>query len=255
MAYNAIPHASAATVLVDADVAAATIPWHWLLAPLALLAGLLAMENTSIDLIISHGFYDSAAHAFPLRNTFFFDTVLHHWTKYLVILSTCMVVAGLLLTWVIPVLARWRGMLLFLALAMILAPLTVSLLKLVTDRPCPWDFVEFGGLEPYTHLFQFRGTGHARGLCFPAGHAATGFALMAFFFVFHHEHRHALARTALLAGILAGVLLGIARIAQGAHFMSHVLWSGMLCWLVMVGLYALLFTPRASDGTSFAMRI
>ena len=242
MAYKPSPHTSA-----DAGAVAETIPWLWLLIPLALLAGLLAMENTSIDQTISNWFYDHSAHAFPLRYTFFFDTVLHHWTKYAVILATCIVVAALLLTWIIPILARWRATLLFLALAMALAPLTVSLLKLITDRPCPWDFVEFGGLEPYTHLFQFRGTAHARGLCFPAGHAATGFALMAFFFVFHREHRHALARSALLAGILTGVLLGIGRIAQGAHFMSHVLWSGLVCWLVMVALYAALLRPRSDN--------
>lgn len=255
MAYKAIPHTTPAAVPVDAGVGAATVPWRWLLVPLAVLAGLIAMEHTSIDLVISRWFYDGALHDFPLRYTFFFDSVLHHWTKYLVILTTCMIIAGLILTWVIPALARWRGTLLFLALAMVLAPLTVSLLKLVTDRPCPWDFVEFGGPEPYTHLFQFRGTAHARGLCFPAGHAATGFALMAFFFVFHHEHRHALARSALLAGILAGVLLGVGRIAQGAHFMSHVLWSGLLCWLVMVAVYAALFIPRSSDRRSLADRI
>ena len=242
MAYKPSSHTSA-----DAGAVAETIPWLWLLIPLALLAGLLAMENTSIDQTISNWFYDHSAHAFPLRYTFFFDTVLHHWTKYAVILATCIVVAALLLTWIIPILARWRATLLFLALAMALAPLTVSLLKLITDRPCPWDFVEFGGLEPYTHLFQFRGTAHARGLCFPAGHAATGFALMAFFFVFHREHRHALARSALLAGILTGVLLGIGRIAQGAHFMSHVLWSGLVCWLVMVALYAALLRPRSDN--------
>jgi membrane-associated PAP2 superfamily phosphatase len=246
MAYNIFPQALAATVPVDED-ARETIPWHWLIWPLAVLAGLIAMENTSIDQMISNWFYDGAAHAFPLRYTFFFDTVLHHWTKYLVILTTCMIVAALLLTWIIPALARWRAMLLFLALAMALAPLAVSLLKLVTDRPCPWDFVEFGGLEPYTHLFQFRGLSHARGECFPAGHAATGFALMAFYFAFHREHRHALARIVLLTGILSGVLLGIGRIAQGAHFMSHVLWAGLVCWLVMVGLYAALFTRQPGD--------
>ncbi len=240
MAYKPSSYKSA-----DASAVAETIPWLWLLIPLALLAALLAMENTSIDQMISNWFYDRSAHVFPLRYVFFFDTVLHHWAKYLVILATCMMAAVLLLSWVIPALARWRATLLFLALAMTLAPLTVSLLKLVTDRPCPWDFVEFGGLEPYTHLFQFRGTAHARGQCFPAGHAATGFALMAFFFVFHREHRDALARAALLAGISAGVLLGLGRIAQGAHFMSHVLWSGLLCWLVMVGLYAALFRPRS----------
>lgn len=223
--------------------------------PLAVLAVLIAMENSSIDQIISKWFYDDATHAFPLRYTFLFDTVLHHWSKYLVILTTCMIIAALLLTWVIPALVRWRAALLFLALALVLAPLAVSLLKLVTDRPCPWDFVEFGGLEPYTHLLQFRGLSHARGECFPAGHAATGFALMAFFFTFHHERRYTLARAALLSGILAGLLLGIGRIAQGAHFMSHVLWSGLVCWLVMVSLYATLFTPRASDGRSLADRI
>jgi membrane-associated PAP2 superfamily phosphatase len=242
-------------VSADAGAVGGTIPRRWLIVPLAILAALLAMEATNIDLTISHWFYDSAAHAFPLRQTFFFDTVLHHWTKYAVILATCVIVGALLLTWIIPALARWRSTLLFLALAMALAPLTVNLLKLVTDRPCPWDFIEFGGAEPYTRLLQFRGAAHARGLCFPAGHAATGFTLMAFFFVFHRERRDALARAALLAGVLAGVLLGISRIAQGAHFMSHVLWSGLVSWLVMVSLYALLFTPRPSDRTSLANRI
>lgn len=231
-------------------VAAETIPWRWLIIPLVLLAGLHLMEKTDFDLRISSWFYDSTTHSFPLRSTFLFDAVLHHWTKYLVILATCMVVAAFLLTWIIPALARWRGTLLFLALALILAPLTVSLLKLLTDRPCPWDLVEFGGLEPYTHLLEFRGPAHARGLCFPAGHAATGFALMAFYFACNRERHYALARGALLTGILAGVLLGIGRIAQGAHFMSHVLWSGLVCWLVMVSLYALLFTLKTGGRTS-----
>lgn len=234
------------------EAVAGTIPRRWLTVPLALLAVLLLMEITNIDRTVSHLFYDSAAHAFPLRHAFFFDTVLHHWTKYMVILATCMAIAALLLTWVIPVLARWRSTLLFLALSMALAPLTVSLLKLVTDRPCPWDFMEFGGAEPYTQLFQFRGAAHARGLCFPAGHAATGFALMAFFFVFYRERRDALARAALFAGMSVGLLLGFSRIAQGAHFISHVLWSGLVCWLVMVGVYATLFRPRYGIHTRSA---
>jgi len=240
------------TATVSTEAAVETIPWRWLIVPLAVLAALLLMEITNIDRTVSHWFYDSAAHAFPLRHTFFFDTVLHHWTKYVVILTTCMAIAALLLTWVIPPLARWRSTLLFLALAMALAPLTVSLLKLVTDRPCPWDFMEFGGVEPYTQLFRFRGAAHARGLCFPAGHAATGFALLAFFFVFYRERRDALARAALFAGLAAGVLLGFGRIAQGAHFISHVLWSGLVCWLVMVGIYAALFRPRYGTRSSFA---
>jgi len=218
----------------------AAIPRRWLIAPLVVLAALLAMETTGTDLAISHWFYDAAARTFPLRHTFLLDTVLHHWIKYVIILTTCVIAAAYTFTYVAPALRNQRRLLLFLALAMALAPLTVSALKQVTDRPCPWDLVDFGGDAPYAHLFEARAQSHGRGLCFPAGHAATGFALMAFFFAAHRQRRPALARTALLAGTLAGLGLGVGRVAQGAHFLSHVLWSGLICWVVMVGLYALL---------------
>lgn len=218
----------------------AAVPRRWLIAPLVLLAALLAMETTGTDLAISHWFYDAAARTFPLRHTFLLDTVLHHWIKYVVILATCVIAAAYTFTYLAPALRNQRRLLLFLALAMALAPLTVSALKQVTDRPCPWDLVDFGGDAPYAHLFEAREQSHGQGLCFPAGHAATGFALMAFFFAAHRQRRPALARAALLAGTLAGVGLGVGRVAQGAHFLSHVLWSGLVCWLVMVVLYALL---------------
>lgn len=225
------------------------IPRLWIGAPLMFMAGLVMMEGTGIDRTISHWFFDAGTHSFPLRHTFMLDTVLHHWVKYLVILITSVIAAGFALTYVIPQLRHQRRLLLFVALAMTLAPLTVTALKQVTDRPCPWDLDDFGGGAPYTHLFESHGAQHARGRCFPAGHAATGFALMAFFFAFYRKRRHALARAALLAGILAGVLLGIGRIAQGAHFMSHVLWSGLVCWLIMVSLYAALLAPRTGAVT------
>ena len=220
------------------------LPRIWLLAPLALMAVLIAIENTGIDSTVSHWFFDGGSRSFPLRQTFLLETVLHYWTKYSVILITCLFAAAVGFTYLAPALRPRRRLLLFITLAMTLAPLVVTAMKQVTDRPCPWDLVEFGGAVPYTHLFEPREQPHARGLCFPAGHAATGFALLAFFFAAHREGRHRLARAALLAGLLAGLALGLGRIAQGAHFVSHVLWSGVVCWLVMVGLYAAAFTPR-----------
>lgn len=229
----------------EAGTAAGAIPGCWVIVPLLLMPALLAMEMTGADPAVSGWFYDPAAHAFPLRDSFLFDTVLHHWVKYTVILATCMVAAAWAYTYLVPALRHWRELLLFIALAMTLAPLTVTMLKQVTDRPCPWDLAEFGGAVPHTRLFESRGPHHARGLCFPAGHAATGFALLAFFFAAHHRRHPRLARAALLAGMAAGLVLGLGRVAQGAHFLSHVLWSGLVCWLVMVGLYALMFRPRA----------
>jgi membrane-associated PAP2 superfamily phosphatase len=223
-----------------ASVEAGAIPRHWLAAPLLLGLMLVGMENTGADIAVSHWFYDAAAHTFPLRYSFLLDTMMHHWAKYSVILLTCMVGAGYAFTFVIPALRAQRRLLLFIVLAMTLAPLTVTLLKQVTDRPCPWDLAEFGGALPHTRLFESRGEVHARGQCFPAGHASTGFALLALFFAAHHRRRMQLARAALAAGIAAGLLLGVGRIAQGAHFLSHVLWAGLVCWLVMVVLYGLM---------------
>ncbi len=219
------------------------IPRIWLFAPLLLATVLLMLENTGMDRAVSHWFFDAGVQGFPLRNTFFLDMVMHHWAKYLVILVTCTIATRLALTYVIPSLRKSRRLLLFVFLAMTLAPLTVTALKQVTDRPCPWDLIEFGGNLPYTRLFETRDQPHAQGLCFPAGHASTGFALMAFFFAAHLEHRRTLARAALTASVLAGITLGIGRIAQGAHFVSHVLWSGLVCWMVMICLYALVMAP------------
>ncbi len=225
------------------------IPRRLLIVPVLLTTVLVLLEGTDTDLVISRWFFDAGTQTFPLRQTFLLETVLHYWTKYVVILATCLLAAAYAYTYLVPALLQQRRQLLFLVLAMTLAPLAVTALKEITDRPCPWDLTAFGGSTPYTKLFVARTQPHAPGLCFPAGHPATGFALMAFFFAAHRERRQRLARAALLAGVASGLALGLGRIAQGAHFLSHVLWSGMLCWLVMVGLYALLFTPRCSRGS------
>jgi len=231
------------------------MPLSWWLAPAVLLAALL-LETSDIDRAVSRWFYDAGTHAFPLRHAFLFDTVLHHWMKYVVILTAGLISAAWLYTYIFPELRSQRRRLLFLALALSLAPLTVSALKLATNRPCPWDFADYGGAIPYTHLFE-KSAPHARGQCFPAGHASTGFALLGFFFAAHHARRRNLARAALLLGLAGGIALGMGRVAQGAHFVSHVLWSGLICWLVMLALYRLLLTPvpvpETVTGESFQL--
>jgi membrane-associated PAP2 superfamily phosphatase len=228
------------TNLILADDETQRLQRSWLITPLALLVLLVALESTDIDRAFSHWFFDAVTQTFPWRHSFLLDSVLHHWVKYTVILLTCITAAMLLFTWIVPALRPRRSLLLFIVLAMTLAPLAVTTLKQVTDRPCPWDITDFGGSVPYTHLFEPREQAHATGRCFPAGHASTGFALLAFYFAAWRERRRVLARAALVAGIAAGLLLGLARVAQGAHFLSHVLWSGLVCWLVMLALHALL---------------
>jgi membrane-associated PAP2 superfamily phosphatase len=222
-----------------------TIHWLWLALPLGAAAGLLALDRTHIDIALTARFYDPVTRAFPLRTTFLFDTVLHHWTKYVVISIACLAWGGYFLTHALPALRRHRRELLFLGLALALAPAAVSLLKLVSDRHCPWDVDTFGGFASYLALLDVTPAGLTPGHCFPAGHASTGFCLMAFYFIGWSAHRPALAWTGLAAGLIAGLGLGLGRVVQGAHFLSHVLWSGIVCWIVLVALHTLILRPAA----------
>jgi membrane-associated PAP2 superfamily phosphatase len=223
-----------------------TIPRAWLIWPALLAAALVVLDfTTDSDRAVTRFVYDAQADAFPLRNNFWIEVVMHHWAKYAVITLGALVLGGLLLTYVLPALDAQRRILVFLALALVLAPLSVSVGKAVSPKHCPWDVDEFGGLVPYTRIFEAPTANVPPGHCFPAGHASTGFALMAFYFAAHARRMKKTARAALALGIAAGFVLGWGRVLQGAHFMSHVFWSGLLCWVVMVTLYVLVLRNDA----------
>jgi membrane-associated PAP2 superfamily phosphatase len=214
------------------------MPRSWVIVPAAMAVVLwLVGDLTDLDRVVSHLAFDAQTRGFPLRTDFWLDVVLHHWAKYAVITISAIIVAGLLLSFVLPAVRGQRRLLTFISLALILAPLSVTLAKASSARHCPWDISEFGGTVPYERLFEANAAGVAPGHCFPAGHASTGFALMAFYFAAYSQGARRLARKWLAAGIVAGLGLGFARILQGAHFLTHVLWSGLLCWTVMVLVY------------------
>ncbi len=204
---------------------------------------LVVLDTIDIDRIVAHWFFDPATASFPLRHAFFLDTVMHHGAKVPVALVTCLVIAGFLLSYVVTALEPLRRILLYLGLALAIAPATVSVLKTTSARHCPWDLEEFGGLVPYARLLDPAPPSIRPGRCFPAGHASTGFTLMAFYFAGRALQRRFLSRAGLAAGLLLGVALGTGRMIQGAHFLSHTLWSGLVCWIVALCLYWLVLTP------------
>jgi len=211
-------------------------------------AGLLLMELTPLDRLVSNWFFDTASRTFPLRHDFWFDVVLYHWGKTFVICIAIIVLATWLLSLFVRRLRPWRRLLLFLTLAMSLAPGVVVALKSSNHRSCPWDLDIYGGVAPYLKLVEAFTTPFPAGIapthCFPAGHAAAGFCLLALYFAGRALHSTRLARAGLWTGIVAGVVLGAGRVAQGAHFLSHNLWTGVICWTVMVLLYVVIFEAR-----------
>ena len=81
------------------------------------------------------------------------------------------------------------------------------------------------------------------GFSFPSGHAAVAFFMMAPAFVISANRRG--ARGAWIAvGICYGLAMGFTRVMQGGHFVSDVLWAGIIVYLVGVGLDRLLLRPR-----------
>jgi membrane-associated PAP2 superfamily phosphatase len=119
-----------------------------------------------------------------------------------------------------------------------LALLAVVLLKGISQTSCPWDLEVFGGSAQHLSHWAWGRTDGGPGHCFPAGHASTGFAFVAggFWLAPHHP---TLARRWWWAAGAAGAVLGGAQQLRGAHFMSHTLWSGWLCWAMGVAIWHL----------------
>ena len=196
-------------------------------------AMLWVFQTTDLDRQIAHWFFDEQQGIFPLRRTWLFENLLHHSMKQ----ASYLAVAGALyvcylgyrgaLDWLPP-----RNALLA-ALGMALIPLGITILKQLISRHCPWDMVDFGGYAPYLRLLDTPPTTIKAGVCFPAGHASAGFLWVVWGVALRPAGR-GLARLGLLAGLLLGGLLGAGRMAQGAHFLSHTLWSLWFAWTLSV---------------------
>jgi lipid A 4'-phosphatase len=94
-------------------------------------------------------------------------------------------------------------------------------------RPRPVHLTQFGGQSTFTPALQ--PSNQCRRNCsFVSGHAAAGFYPMAGFWVTRR-------RGWLAGGMVFGLFVGFTRMAVGAHFLSDVLFAGLVvyfaCWI------------------------
>lgn len=190
---------------------------------------LLTFELTALDLRVERLFYDFGSGSFPWRHHWFLDQAMHQGLKLInyVLLLAASVICLPALRGKIDRLPP-RNALLALA-GMLLIPTTTALLKQYTHRHCPWDIIEFGGYAPYLGLLVPAPQDIARGMCFPAGHASGGFAWMVWALALAHSMRR-VYRAILALSLAVGLVMGLARMVQGAHFLSHTLWSAWWAW-------------------------
>ena len=125
---------------------------------------------------------------------------------------------------------RYRKITIFLILMLIIVPgILVPTIKDLYGRPRPIQISKFGGKYEYVSIFK--GSDPKRGRSFPSGHAAIGFYLISpFFFLRYTSKRHAIF--VLFIGLLYGIIIGIARIAQGGHFLSDIVFSGLILYSI-----------------------
>jgi lipid A 4'-phosphatase len=134
---------------------------------------------------------------------------------------------------------KWKKDALFLILLLCLGPgLLVNLVfKDHWGRPRPRQVEAFGGNRSYHAPWEPT----FDGMCssFPCGHASTAFFIGAPFFPLLRRSR-SLARVFLALGMVYGLLMGAARMAQGGHFLTDVIWAGGMVYLTGAVLYFLM---------------
>ena len=227
--------------------------WLYLGVPLAVAVALLLLELTSLDMDLAKLMFDPSAGQFIGRRSYFLETVLHDWVKQAVIGVGLLSVGALILSFLWSGLSSWRRELGCLVLALAISTGMVTPLKQLTGVQCPWSLTEFGGKETYSKLLETRPATDKPGLCWPGGHATTGFSLFALFFMLR-DRKPRLARAAfgLAAGL--GIVLSLGRMMQGAHFLSHNVWTAVFCWLIGLGCYYLLLYRHGSTQAALAER-
>lgn len=149
-----------------------------------------------------------------------------------------------LVGWLVTTLGKrgkaWRLPLAFVVLAGTLGPgiLVNSGFKDNWQRARPYQVEPFGGTQQFTRAAVM--TDQCNNNCsFVSGHVACGFFLASLMLV---DRRRRVAWG--VSGVAAAWVIGFARMADGAHWLSDVLWAGpitLLCswivWKILLHLY------------------
>ncbi|WP_083858306.1 phosphatase PAP2 family protein [Gallaecimonas xiamenensis] len=170
------------------------------------------------DFALAHFWYGLEGGQWSLQNHWLVKGIFHEGGRHLTTLLYVVVLLGLALNWRKPARRNW----LYLALTLPLVVLVVGTVKHLVPMDCPWNLMSFGGNRPFIALFAQRPDTMPASLCFPAGHASSGYAWLALYFALGKR------RWSWLPGMLLGLSFGLAQQLRGAHFLSHDLWTLML---------------------------
>jgi lipid A 4'-phosphatase len=206
---------------------------------------------TDLDQQIAGIFYQpgkKGPNAWPWQHSWLLDNLF----RYATVFSVTIAVSALLLAlsgliW--PNIKRWQKPALFIVLVIALGPgLVVNLVfKDNWGRPRPVHLVEFGGKNTYLPPLKIGNTPHKS---FPCGHCSVGFMFFALYFLSTKRKTFYFALT-----LFFGLMMAITRMTAGGHFISDILWSGYLVflvnWLVYYGWYDRAISGNKKEKLNF----
>jgi lipid A 4'-phosphatase len=191
-----------------------------------LAVGLIFLLFPGFDLAATRLFY-VPGQGFPLADWTLlrgFEGTIPWLTRFIVLLS--MIGAVWLALKRRPLWRLDRKALVFIVAATALGPglLANTLLKDHWGRARPHQTQEFGGARQFTPA-PLPAAQCERNCSFVSGHAALGFSLVSFALLLPIGFRR---RLAIAAALGFGALIGLGRIAAGHHFLSDVVYAGLI---------------------------
>lgn len=206
------------------------VPHLWKITMLGITATLL-WDITGLDLWLVSLLADS--HGFGLRHQWWLETLLHDMTRHLATLA-----------YLLLLLMVWRPVGVFRRLALVqrveaMAGITLGLLAIAWIKKnsltsCPWDLQMFGGIAQYTSHWAWGVSDGGSAHCFPGGHASAALGYLALALPWLTSPATADQRLGwriFWLVLLAGLVLGLTQTLRGAHYPSHTLWTGLICWM------------------------
>jgi len=201
-------------------------------------------QFTALGIAFENQFYIVASHSWMGANSWWANTLIHEWGRDLI---AVIFLAALLLfaaSFFVPdKLIKYRNVMGYLCLCIVLSTSIVALGKRYSNVDCPRDIIQYGGNLPYVHLFSAKPTDLPAGQCFPGGHSSGAFSLYALYFIsliFFPRH----ARLILSAVTLLGIAYGFGQWARGSHFLIHDVWSAGIGWYVSLTLFYGMFRQQ-----------
>ncbi|MCD4717522.1 MAG: phosphatase PAP2 family protein [Desulfobacterales bacterium] len=210
-----------------------------ILVNIVLLLGTICLfEFTNLDLAIQDHFYLRDCHQWmidkrdPVLKLIFYTGI-----KDLIIAFGTLCFFCWLLSYKVWKLARYRRFCVLICLALIIVPVTISILKNISNVYTPNKIGRYGGDKPYVKVLERyppRFEQSRKGKGWPAGHASGGFALMMLYYAFTRKKFRILGVS---IGLTLGWTMGLYQMLKGAHYLSHTIVTMFIAWILIIIIY------------------